>query len=100
MAAAKAFQPAYSFVSGVHIRTPDPAHVDALATTVLRLAFDSPWIVDLFPLLEPAHWNAYAREAGVPNPDQPTRKAARQLIRARVSYQGLTPDPDDVAEDQ
>ncbi len=82
------------FVSGVHIRTPDPAHVDALVKVVLELAQNSVWVIDLFPLLELAHWDAYARLAGIPNPDKPTRIAARAAIRKHFGYVGPS-DPDD-----
>jgi hypothetical protein len=87
----------------VEVSEPVPAHVDSLVETIERLCRagmgGSPWpVIDLFPLMRPVHWQAYAREAGVPHPDQATRRAVRAAYRAKHGYEG--PEVKDDVEDE
>lgn len=108
----------YSYVSGVQIRElPDPgepaplpkkpnapvtAHVEALVNAIEQACVKgmlSAWpVVDLFPFWKLHHWAAFAREAGVPVPDQATRRAVRSAYRARVGYAGPLVTDDTVDE--
>lgn len=82
---------------------PNQAHVEALVEAVERACTTgmlSAWpIIDLFPLMKPYHWAAYAREAGVPVPDQATRRAAREAYRAKHGYDGPEVQ-DDLVDEQ
>lgn len=77
--------------SGVHCRQEgDAHHVDALVSCMLRLVGESriaSWcIVDIFPLLKPYHWAAYAELAQIPNPSQAVIDAAIAKYRLLIQY--------------
>ncbi len=72
-------------------------HVEALTDSIERFAREGRialWaVVDLFPALKPHHWAAYARDAGIPMPDQATINAAVSLYQQRVGYRGASGTP-------
>ncbi len=88
-------------LSGVHCRQEGDHqhHVDALARTILRLAVEgnvASWcVVELFPILQPHHWAAYAIEAQIPNPSPAVIAGAQELYRELIQYPADTaPTPE------
>lgn len=91
MQPAEAFAPTlYPPASGMVVRTEKEFlwDVELLAQQILKSAFEGRlpgWcMIDLLPLLQQFHWDAYAKEAGVPSPSGPmiaaTMTRFRQLI--------------------
>lgn len=80
-------QPPRSF-SGVTVRT--KTDVEALAEAIERFAVAGKiavWcVVELLPLLKQPHWDAYARDAGIPSPSPPTVERAIELFKKRIGY--------------
>lgn len=79
-------------LSGVHCRQEGDYHhhVDALARTILRLTTEGNLatycMVELFPILQPHHWSAYAKEAGIPAPSHLIIEGAITLYRQLIQY--------------
>lgn len=79
-------------LSGVHCRQEGDFHhhVEALALAILRSTEEgriASWcIVQLFPVLQQHHWDAYARLADVPSPSRVVIAATVSRYRALIQY--------------
>lgn len=66
--------------------------VEALAESIERFANEAliaTWcVIELFPLLKPYHWAAYAKDAHIPHPSPETIEAAIRLFKTRIGYRG------------
>lgn len=79
-------------LSGVSVRTEKDFlwDVELLAQQILRSCNEgglASWcMIQLFPLLQPFHWDAYAKLAGIDSPSRPLIAASIARFRQLIQY--------------